>query len=59
MIGDRGVDMDAARHHWRRGPGALWGYGSSEELTAAGAHALCSSPRDIPAALTALANAPS
>ncbi len=44
MVGDRGVDMRAARHHGLRAVGALWGYGSREELDAAGAQALCESP---------------
>jgi phosphoglycolate phosphatase len=49
MIGDRGADMSAARHHGVRALGALWGYGSREELEGAGAQALCASPRDLPA----------
>jgi phosphoglycolate phosphatase len=44
MIGDRGVDMRAARVHGLRGIGALWGYGSREELLEAGADDLCDSP---------------
>jgi phosphoglycolate phosphatase len=51
MIGDRGVDMRAARHHGVRAVGALWGYGSAEELQSAGAHALCESPAHLPRAL--------
>jgi len=51
MIGDRGVDMVAARHHGLRGVGALWGYGSREELEAAGAHVVCTLPREIPSNL--------
>ena len=47
MVGDRGVDMDAARHHGLRGIGALWGFGSREELLEAGAHALCAGPREL------------
>jgi len=49
MVGDRGVDMMAARHHGVRAVGALWGYGSPEELNAAGAHVLCARPVEIPA----------
>ena len=44
MVGDRGVDMAAARVHGLRAIGALWGYGSPGELDAAGAHVLCESP---------------
>jgi phosphoglycolate phosphatase len=51
MIGDRGVDMRAARHHGIRAVGALWGYGSAGELESAGAHALCESPAHLPRAL--------
>ena len=49
MVGDRGVDMDAARHHGMRGIGALWGFGSREELEDSGAHALCALPAELPA----------
>jgi phosphoglycolate phosphatase len=51
MIGDRGVDMGAARHHGVTAMGALWGYGSREELEAHGAQHLCASPRELAAAL--------
>ena len=51
MIGDRHVDMIAARHHGIRAIGALWGYGSREELEEAGADALCEGPRALPALL--------
>jgi phosphoglycolate phosphatase len=37
FIGDRGVDMAAARDHGLEAVGAGWGYGSREELAAAGA----------------------
>ena len=55
MVGDRDVDMRAALHHGAGALGALWGYGSRAELEGAGAHALCASPRHLPAALTMLA----
>lgn len=51
MIGDRGADMRAACHHGVRAVGALWGYGSAEELREAGAHALCESPAHLPITL--------
>ena len=44
MIGDRGVDMSAAKLHGLRGLGALWGYGSRSELLDAGAQELVESP---------------
>ena len=51
MIGDRNVDMIAARHHGIRAVGALWGYGSRAELQEAGADDLCAAPRELPALL--------
>ena len=51
MIGDRGVDMRAARHHGLHAIGALWGYGSAEELREHGAQVLCELPRDITSVL--------
>ena len=53
MIGDRGVDMRAARHHGAFALGVTWGYGSREELREAGAHALCDSPGELAARLAA------
>ena len=47
MIGDRGVDMIAARHHGVRAVGALWGYGTRAELEAAGAQAIGPAPREL------------
>jgi phosphoglycolate phosphatase len=54
MIGDRGVDMRAARHHGLAAVGALWGYGSREELLGHGAHELCASPCELGALLARL-----
>jgi len=54
MVGDRGADMIAARHHGLRALGALWGYGSAGELNEAGAHLLCAGPGDVPEALARL-----
>ena len=51
MVGDRGVDMAAARHHGLRAVGALWGYGTREELLQGGAQALCSAPEALGALL--------
>jgi phosphoglycolate phosphatase len=47
MVGDRGVDMRAARHHGLRAVGALWGYGTRDELLEHGAHALCERPGEL------------
>jgi phosphoglycolate phosphatase len=52
MIGDRSHDIVAARNHGMLGVGVTWGYGSRDELTGAGAHALCEAPRGL-LALTA------
>ncbi len=56
MVGDRGADMRAALHHGAAALGVLWGYGSRAELEAAGAHALCATPLELPAALARLAS---
>lgn len=58
MIGDRGADMRAARHHGLHALGALWGYGSAEELREAGAHGLCEGPAGVDRAIAALTEAP-
>ena len=53
MIGDRAHDVRAARMNDARAIGVLWGYGSRDEL--AGADVLVAAPRELPAALAALA----
>lgn len=52
MIGDRRMDMEGAAHHGMRGVGVLWGFGSREELQAAGASHLVESPRALPPLLS-------
>ena len=47
MVGDRGVDMSAARHHGLTAIGALWGFGSREELLEAGAQRLCAGHAEL------------
>jgi phosphoglycolate phosphatase len=47
MIGDRAVDVMAARTHGVPTIGVLWGYGSREELQAAGAAPLCATPHEL------------
>ena len=54
MIGDRGLDVLAAARHRIPTVGVTWGYGSAEELAAAGAAALCHSPDTLARAATAL-----
>lgn len=48
MIGDRGLDVVAARANGLRAIGVLWGYGSERELREAGAAQLCAAPHALP-----------
>ncbi|MCG8592536.1 MAG: HAD hydrolase-like protein [Proteobacteria bacterium] len=47
LVGDRRFDMQAARAGGLLAVGALWGYGSSEELIASGADVLAEKPRSV------------
>lgn len=49
FIGDRGVDMAAARDHGLEAIGVAWGYGSREELEAARADRIFDSVPDLDA----------
>jgi phosphoglycolate phosphatase len=51
MIGDREFDVTAAVGNGMRAVGVTWGYGSAEELAAAGAAALCDSPARLAAVI--------
>ena len=51
MVGDRHVDMEAARAHGLRAVGVSWGFGSADELRSAGADVLVASPAELPAAV--------
>lgn len=51
MVGDRGLDIVAAKAHGLRAIGALWGFGDDRELTEAGADHLCENPRALVACL--------
>ena len=55
MVGDREHDVFGARQLGIATVGVTWGYGSVEELLAAGAALLVDRPADVPAALVALA----
>jgi phosphoglycolate phosphatase len=44
MVGDREHDVIAAKRNGMHAIGVTWGYGSVDELTAAGATTLCESP---------------
>jgi phosphoglycolate phosphatase len=45
MMGDRRHDVEGAREHGIDTIGVLWGYGTAEELSTAGAIALAETPR--------------
>jgi phosphoglycolate phosphatase len=47
MVGDREHDVIAARHNRILSLGVTYGYGTREELVAAGADALCDSPAEV------------
>lgn len=47
MVGDRRYDIAGAHAVGMRGIGVLWGYGTREELEAAGADQLVESPADL------------
>ena len=52
MVGDREHDVQGAAEHGVPCVGVLWGYGSEQELTAAGAAALVRSPAELAPLLT-------
>ncbi len=51
MVGDRELDITAAKINGLRSIGALWGFGDHRELADAGADFLCESPRALVACL--------
>jgi len=55
MIGDRAVDVLAAKSNGVGCIGVGWGYGSKDELVTAGADSLCEHPSGLLAALSKLA----
>jgi phosphoglycolate phosphatase len=52
MIGDRSHDMVGAANNGMKGIGVLYGYGSRDELLAAGAHYVCATPGAILGCIT-------
>lgn len=54
MIGDRGIDMIAARRNAIRGIGVTWGYGTPAELRDGGAHHVCEAPHELAPAVAAV-----
>jgi phosphoglycolate phosphatase len=55
MVGDRRFDVAGAHANGMRALGVLWGYGSRDELEAAGADDLVSEPESLPTAALAMA----
>ena len=47
MVGDRLYDIDGARQAGMQSAGALWGYGTAEELKAHGADYLFATPQEL------------
>jgi phosphoglycolate phosphatase len=54
MVGDRANDVLAAARSGIVSVGALWGFGSAEELKIAGAAALCAAPSELAATVDRL-----
>jgi phosphoglycolate phosphatase len=57
MVGDRRYDVIGAHANKMRAIGVLWGYGSRDELEAAGADELVAEPAHLPTASLAMATA--
>jgi phosphoglycolate phosphatase len=57
MVGDRAVDVRAARSNGMRSVAAAWGYGTPTELSAAGAAAICETPQALAPLVLALLGA--
>jgi phosphoglycolate phosphatase len=56
MVGDRAQDIAGARRNGMRSVGVTYGFGSTEELTAAGADRLIHCCSELPGTLRGLAN---
>jgi len=57
MIGDRKHDIIGARKNRVAGCGVLWGYGSLDELKAAGARVCVSTPAELPSNIKTILSA--
>lgn len=55
MVGDRSYDIEAGRTLGTRTSGVIWGFGSKEELVAAGADFIVDKPGELVEALHSLA----
>jgi phosphoglycolate phosphatase len=47
MLGDRASDVRGAAHHGMDCVGAVWGFGTQQELAEAGAKYLCREPKEL------------
>jgi phosphoglycolate phosphatase len=56
MVGDRRHDISGAHAVGMRGLGLLWGYGTRDELEAAGADQLVDSPADLAGTVLSMVN---
>ena len=56
MVGDRRHDISGAHAVGMRGLGVLWGYGTRDELEAAGADQLVDSPADLAGTVLSMVN---
>jgi phosphoglycolate phosphatase len=56
MVGDRRYDISGAHAVAMRGLGVLWGYGTRDELEAAGADQLVDSPADLARTVLSMVN---
>ncbi|QDP22897.1 HAD hydrolase-like protein [Bradyrhizobium cosmicum] len=56
MVGDRSQDIVGARAVGMRGLGVVWGYGSRDELEAAGADQLVEQPADLARTVLSMLN---
>jgi phosphoglycolate phosphatase len=57
MVGDRRYDIAGAHANNMRAVGVLWGYGTRDELEAAGADDIVAEPESLPTAALAIATA--
>jgi phosphoglycolate phosphatase len=55
MVGDRRFDVEGGAANGLPTVGALWGFGSRDELTAAGATVLAAAPAELPGLVAGLA----
>ncbi|MEO8182471.1 MAG: HAD hydrolase-like protein [Deltaproteobacteria bacterium] len=58
MIGDRRHDIDGAKAHTMAAIGVTWGYGTREELEAAGADRVIDALEELPEAVRSSSSAP-